>query len=332
MELNKFKDIISGNPKDVLKLIDNLDKRENLIKNLWKIASNTNEPKALIKSSKKALYLLRSKGIDVDFYKPKIETIVEKSASETSVDQAFLTFPDSPGNNLLVLAIEDTRKTAKYFYKFIINSMEGIKRFSFEKVSRKFIEKFRDSNPDFFPILVDYAVYRLNKALKITDKSKITGISKLPSILILEDEKAVEHPAIKLAPSNISRIARPMEESKLFERDEIAGLVIPEGDLEDYKNQIMKAKSSRLIIQNRSPEERVADVVERFYRDYFTHERLLFYIEILLDIAYCFYQKKLLELSGILVDYAKSLMYQNINIKEHPFISFLVSKAFYPLK
>jgi len=329
MELNEIKELIAKNPKEILKISDLVKNKERLIKSLWDISCNNNEPKALIKAAKKALYLIKSKKIDVDLYKPRTKAPLKKEESKNNIENTILSLPDSSGSNLLVITIPNSKNMANDFYQFLINSIKGVERYLVEKVSGRYIKKFKEKNPDFFHIPKDYALYRLNKALKKTDKKEISGIGKVPDILLSKNEKDIEHPVIRIISSNISRIFAQEDEKNLFKTEVIKRIMIPDEDLLNYKKEIEKAKKSKLIIQNKSPEERIRDIIKRFYREYFTEERLSFYSELLFDIAYYFYQKKIIEFTRILEDYGKRLMYQNANLLEHPFISYLVDKGLF---
>jgi hypothetical protein len=72
----------------------------------------------------------------------------------------------------------------------------------------------------------------------------------------------------------------------------------------------------------------VKDIIERIYTSYFTLEKKRIYRELLLDLALYYYEREMEVFTRILIDYADRLMNTQLNLREHPFFSFLVYKEF----
>lgn len=328
MEKKRVREFISEDPRGVLHLLDQEDKRKNLIKWLWYFALDEKEQKTLRKSAKKALYIIKSRGIDIESNRPRFDMKIQsKDMPEEKIVSSMLSIPDSFQNSILFFALVEGDGFTIKFYDFLIHPERGVEKYSVTKGSKKKLERIRDQG-EFIILPEDYSLFRLNRALKITDRERIPGVNKLPKILELKEERDAPHPASELLPANIKRLLNPEEEKRLFERGEILRLSLPEWETEEYKDEIEEAKKSILILDNRDPRERVNDIIERFYNSYFTAENLALYREMLLDIALFFYQRKAIDQARLLFDYANRLTYTNPDIKQHPFLRFLVYKEF----
>lgn len=328
MEPVDLKDLIMRSPQSVLGFLDNGAQKETTIKMLWNFASDKRESKIVRKSAKKALYIVRSKGIDTDRFKPDIEVIKSEEKTENTIHSALLSLPDSHGKNLLVISITNTKTLSLDIYQFIISSEYGMQDYKVMQMSKKSLERFMDQNRDFFPIPSKYALFRLNKAFKISDEKKVLKRKKVPDILYIGNDKEVTPPVLALISTSISHILTPNEEKQLFKMRELMRISLPKDKVEEYKKEIETAKKSRLILENKSPQERATGIIDRFCFTYFTKEKRDIYREILLDIALYYHYREHREYSRILIDYANRLIDMNIDIREHPLIQFLIYKEF----
>lgn len=327
MEQQELKYLILVEPKKILRILDEKEIKH-IIQTLWAFALDKAESKPVRKAAKKALYIVKSKGIEVDSFKPEQKKEPEHEKVEKVIYDALLSIPDSTSSNLLLFILSNIQTSSLDFFEFLINQERGVKNYSSQQSSRKFLEGFKEQNPGFFPVPAEYALYKLDRALKKTDIKKISGLSALPDILLLKDEKGVQHPVLDLVPVRLSHIYNPDDEKNLFKMREVAGLSLPKGDMKEFKAEIEDAKKSKLILQGRSPEQRVMDIIDKVYISYFTPVKKAFYREILLDVALYFYYGKLEGYSRILIDYANRLLNVHLSAKEHPFLSFLVYKEF----
>ncbi len=322
-----LKELIMRSPQSVLGFLDDVAQKETTIRMLWNLASDKRESKIVRKSAKKALYIARSKGVDTDRFKPDIE-VIEEEKTENTIHSALLSLPDSHGKNLLLISIINTKTLSLGIYQFIISSEYGMQDYKVMQMSKKSLERFVDQNRDFFPVPSKYALFRLNKAFKISDEKKVLKRKKVPEILYIGNDNEITHPVLELISKNISHILTPTEEKELFKMRELMRISLPKDKVEEYKKEIESAKKSRLILGNRSPQERAMDIIDKFCFTYFTKEKRDIYREILLDIALYYYYRELQEYSRILIDYANRLIDMNIDIREHPLIQFLVYKEF----
>jgi hypothetical protein len=76
-----------------------------------------------------------------------------------------------------------------------------------------------------------------------------------------------------------------------------------------------------------TPEERTRSVMQRFYKSYFTAERLEDLSLRLLDTALSFYYRDMKEYAQLLVEYAASLLSPNLAAEKHPLLGYLTYKA-----
>lgn len=327
MELAEIGDLITRNPGKILNLLDKKEE-QHIIKALWNFAGDERESKSVRKAAKKTLYIIKSRGIDVDRYKPEQESVKRSGKPEKTIHSAMLSIPDSEGNNLLVFILVNTQTQGFDFLRFVINSDRGIQKYSSNHASKKVFETFKAQNPVFFPVAPEYGLMRLNRALKKTEIKKISGLSTLPDILVLKDERETRHPVLDLVPVKISRIITPEEEKDIFKMREVGGLSLFGREVEGFKREIETARNSKLILMGRTPEERVGDIISRIYYSYFIPARRAFYSEMLLDIALYFFHRKSADYSRILIDWSNRLKNVNQSAKEHPFLNYLVYKEF----
>jgi len=305
---------------------------------LWSLSSDTGEPKEVRKKAKKVLYVLRSKGIDVDSMKPET-TVAETPKQEGgTVEQTMLSLPDTAGRNLLFVSIANPKTLSLDIHQFLISRSLGIQDHRVRSGSRRSLEREVEQRGDFFPVPASYAFYRLGRALENTpdnEKSKMAARIRRLNIHEIdipeEPDEGVEgmnHPVLGLVSHALSQIQVPSEEKRLFSEKEIGRIALPEEDVHEYREKIGEAKGSRLIIDNKSPQQRVEQTIDRFCTVYFTQKRREALCERLFDIALFFHHKGEKEYTQILVHYGESLLNRTFEIKKHPVVQFLTYRAF----
>lgn len=335
MDRAELKEMICREPGELFEKIRTLGEDEGekrrLIQEIWEL-SEVNEPKAIRKSARKALYILRSKGIDVEDYRPKREPEPQEVRDELRFLEAMLSVPDSFGTSRLIIPLMRAGDERIEAFQFAINRLKGVLHFVRNPASKNFLKRLKASDPGIFPVPVDYALFRLRYALKKTDRGKISGLDELPEVLAGGpgadvSQKEVSHPVLSLVRSRVSRIHSPDEEMRFLNTPEVGIMMLPDEDVRDYRESIEEARKSRLVIGNMSPEERVRDVVERFYVSYFTPERLFFFRERLFDIALAYYQRDLEDQAHLIVSFSLRLTEPGESLKAHPLIQYLVYHA-----
>jgi hypothetical protein len=327
MDRSEIRDIVLKDPRKILNTIKK-GEEQRLVEELWAFALDQGEPKPVRKAVKKALYIIKSRGIDIETYRPVPETETRDEKEDKAVHTVLSSIPDQEGYNVLVFAVTGSVDTGFDILRFLIGPDRAIHKYSADRGSKKHFEKFKAENPAFFPLSDEYGLSRLSAALEKTDVNKISGLNALPPTLLLKDQKEVRHPVFDLVPASVSRIVNPEEERNLFKLGEIGGLSLPEGDIADFKSEIETAKKSRLIVMGKSPEERVRDAITKFYSLYFKAERKSIYRDMLLDVGLYFYYQGHSEYSRILIGWAERLLNVNMKAADHPFLSYLVYKAF----
>lgn len=327
MEPAEIGDLITKNPGEILNALDEKEE-QHIVEALWTFAGDEQESKSVRKAAKKSLYIIKSRGIDVDRYKPEHKGLKKTGKPERTIHSVMISIPDSAGNNLLIFILANTQTLGFDFFRFFIGPDHGIQKYSTNQSSKKAFKTFHAQNPEFVPVTPDYGLIRLNRALKKTEIKKISGLSALPDILVLKDEIEARHPVLDLVPVKISRIINPEEEKNIFKMREVGGLTLHGEEVEDFKREIETARNSKLILMGRNPEERVKDIISRVYSSYFTPDRRAFYSEILLDTALYFFHRKSADYSRILINWSNRLMNVNQSAKEHPFLNYLVYKEF----
>jgi hypothetical protein len=301
---------------------------------LWSLSSDTGEPKEVRKKAKKMLYMLRSKGIDVDSMKPETTVAETQKQEGGAVELAMLSLPDTAGRNLLFVSIADPKTLSLDIHQFLISRSLGIQDHRVRSGSRRSLEREVEQKGDFFPVPAAYAIYRLRMALENTpdnEKSKMAARVRRLNIREIETDEGVEgmnHPVLGLVSQALSQIQVPSEEKRLFSEKEIGRIALPEEDVHQYREKIGEAKSSRLIIDNKSPQQRVEETIDRFCAVYFTQKRREALCERLFDTALYFHHKGEKEYTQILVRYGESLLNRTLEIKKHPVVQFLTYRAF----
>jgi hypothetical protein len=215
MERTELKDLVQKDPRKILDILKK-GKEKGVVEELWSFAMDEGEPKPVRKAVKKALYIVKSNGIDIDIYRPEPdeERIVEKD--ESAVQSVMTSIPDPGGHNVLVFAVTGPGGTGFDILRFLIGPDRSILKFSTDRGSKKHFEKFKAQNPAFFPLPADYGLLRLKMALAKTETKKISGLSALPEALVGREQKEVRHPVFDFVPVSISRIVNPEDEKNLF--------------------------------------------------------------------------------------------------------------------
>ena len=324
MEGKELETEVIKDPAKIAKIILKSSEKNNLISQLWYILEETDN-KRLTKSCKKVMYILKSNGVDVDDLKPEVRRIDEDNFNKT-LYKAFLYIPDSFGNSRLLISIYNRQQANYEIFDIIYNMDEGIKQIQSQKASKRMIEKISENENELVEIPVNFALRRLKDVAEY-----LNNYNKIPEDILyyLKDIGAELHPVLSIYQVSISGIFSTEKEKELFSRPEIARLMIPDKYTKGYKDEIMKAQNSILIVNNMTPQERIDKTINRFIRHYFTHLRLGMYRSLLLDIALYFHRLRETELAKLLVNYAEDLIRPITDINSHPLVQLLIYKSFF---
>jgi hypothetical protein len=339
MERIELRDKLDKDPGWLLDLADE-GERARSIELLWGLALDGGEPKQVRKAAKKALYMLKSRGSDVDRFRPVEKPERKEKARGESITASFLSLPDSAWNTLHLFVFSEEGMGSHTLYQAIVHPERGITKLSSQKTSKKHLEKYLEQNSEVFSVPEEYALFRFRQALRTSASfetgtaagtngpGRISGLDSLPEALRGNGDDEVPHPVHSLVASQVNRILKPDEESELFSMTEIARLTFLGEEVPRYKEQIDAAKKSRLIVANRSPDERIRDIVESFIATHFPPARRAIYSRILFDIAFYFFRRGQREEARILVEYGKRLANAGPSLKDHPLVRYLVYKEF----
>jgi hypothetical protein len=327
MDEATIRSLLDQNPRNLLKRMRGTAERSEIVRKFWEISLDEKLARSVQKSAKKALYVFRSAGIDVEQFRPVAKEQKGKGEDEHTIDSCVLSIPDGVGSSELIVALMNPRSSSLVLYRFIINNPRGVLKYSQSPGSRKSLQKLVQQNDNFFLIPATYAVFRLHRALQKTEVGRVSGLGSLPGELRMVGEERVEHPVRKLVSARISRILTPDEERNLFTVGELGNMRLPEEDIRDFRSRINEAKSSKLVLQNRTPTQRVQEIVKGFYTTYFTSERLDDLCTRLLDLALVNYNRKGGVQARLLIEYADRLRSPKLVAEEHPLLNYLVYKA-----
>jgi len=344
----ELREVILTNPSRILQVSDG-EEFEQVVAELWSVAMDESQSKSMRKAAKKALYMAKSRGLDIERVKPALLKHIPRMETRKEIEGIFLTTPDSELLFLLIVALVNVQTGALDLLHFLIHPERGVRKYSLEHGAKKQLQRIRNSNPDLMQVPEQYGLYRLRKALKNTDRKKISGLANLPSILKLESatsggnspadsisipgspgpEDEIVHPVIDLLQVRLSRVFNPEYEKKIFQLGEVVRLSLPPEDMEEFRRNISLAQESRLIVDGKTPQERVEQEIDRLFSTYFTPQRRSLYRELLLDIALLLYHRGQEDHARILIDYANRLLNTAVPAREHPFLSFLVYKELF---
>jgi hypothetical protein len=327
MDRANIRSLLDQNPRSLLKHMGGAAERREIVQKLWDISLDEKLTRSVQKRAKKALYIFRSAGIDVDKFRPVAKEQKGNGEEEHAIDSCVLSISDGLGSSELIVSLMNPRFSSLVLYRFIINNLRGVLGFSQNPGSRKSLQKLMQQNDNFFSIPATYAVFRLHRALQRTDHGRVSGLGSLPQGLHMTGEERVEHPVRKLVPAQISRILTPDEERNLFRLGELSTMRLPEEDIRDFRSRINEAKSSKLVLQNRTPTQRVQEIVKGFYTTYFTSERLDDLSTRLLDLALVNCYREGSTQARLLIEYADRLRSPKLVAEEHPLLKYLVYKA-----
>ena len=325
-EVKRLEELLQTGPRGLLDRLQDEQEQAAVVEQLWKASQTRSVGKSLQKAAKKALYVLRSNGVDVDQYKPEAVHRDAGQGEGLEVTEALLSVPDGLGSSQLVIVLSDRAGSSLVLYRFVINALRGVLQFSSTGVSRKALRKAQEEGM-FFPVSAEYARFRLAQAMDRTDRARISGLGSLPSVLEGGEEPVI-HPIRNIGKANLSRIIGPEEGKKIFSVPEIAGMALPDEDIAETRNLLTEARASRLVLANKTPEERMQETLLRFYRTYFNRERLEDLSTRLLDVAAAFHYRGRSGFTRLLIDFADSLRSPALIPEKHPLLSYLVYKAF----
>jgi len=328
MTEDQLKEIIIHDPKAVVRAAEG-GELNTVCARLWKCALDSSEPKLLRKAAKKALYVLHSRGIDVDKARPERQEKSKALKPAYQISESVLSIPDSQWNSLVTFSLIDTSASSLTAARFTVNPVRGLVTYTLQQSAKKQFSRLLQDTPGLFPAPAPYALHKLNTALKNPNSTKISGISSLPDVLLKEDPGAVRHPVLEKIPAQLTRLVQPDEEKALFQQKEIVSLFLPPEDMREFKEEIEKAKRSTLILQGKSPQERVNDVIENVFTFYFTPDKRALYSEAILDLAFYFIKTGRESFARLLVDYAGQLHTPASDLRRNPFVTFLLYKEFF---
>lgn len=328
MTEDQLKEFILRDPKAVFREAKG-GELNTVLRQLWKCALDSSGSKPLRKAAKKALYILHSRGIDVDEARPEKQEKSKAVKPAYQISECILSIPDSQWNCLVAFALLDTSTSSMKAARFTVNPERGLVAYTLQQSAKKQFSRIVQDTPGLFRVPELYALYKLDAALKNPNSKKISGISALPEVLRTEDPEPPRHPVLDLIPSQLARLVKPDEEKILFQQKEIVSLSLPPEDMIEFKEEMEHAKRSTLILQGKSPQERVKDAIEKVFKVYFTRHRRALYSEALLDLALFFFRTERESLARLLVDYAGHLNAPSSNLQQNPFVNFLIYKEFF---
>jgi hypothetical protein len=327
MEKKELMGMLEAGPARLLDLVGE-GERTPLIELLWGLALDAREPKTARKAAKKALYMLKSRGVDVERLRPAERLPRESKGGGETLSASYLSLPDSSMNTLHLFVLFGSEAVSSTLYQAVAHPERGITRFSSQRTSGKQLAKYLEQNPEVFQVPVEYALFRFRVALRRSDRKSVSGLDSLPGPMRGEGAGEVPHPVLSLVGSPVGRILHPDEERKLFGTHEVARLTLVGDEVSRYRERVREARKSRLIVGNRSPEERTADVIDGFISVHFTPVRREIYCTALFDLALYFDRSGMRDEAKMLVDYGRGLREAGPSLKDHPVVRFLVYKEF----
>jgi hypothetical protein len=301
---------------------------------LWALAEDMGEQKTIRKKAKRALYLLRSKGVDVDGVKPLRREKPSPRDTRKTVETAALSLPDSGCRSVISIAAADTKTLGFDAHDFLISVSFGITGHRVRPVAKhtlmRALIKEHESSMEFFEVPAEYALFRLRHVISLSPEKEREDLAALIDGFSAGEAGGMdpEHPVLALLSRHVSHIAAPDEEKNLFTEREIQRISLPEDSTDGFRSLIEEAKNSRLILENRTPKQRVSDTVSRFCAFYFTPLRRRAFRDMLLDVAFYYFRYDRVGYARILHIYAEGFLNPALDIRQHPFVQYLTYKAF----
>ena len=327
MERNELIGMLETGPARLLEIAGE-GERARMIELLWGLALDDREPKAARKTAKKALYMLKSRGVDVESLRPAEQAPKTSEEGGGTLSATYLSLPDSSMNALLLFLLSGKGAASSTLYQAVVHPERGITKFSSQRTSGKQLAKYLEQNPEVVPVPAEYALYRFSGALKRSDLKSVSGLDSPPWPMRVEGAGEVPHPVLAHVGPPVSRILHPDEERKLFGLEEVARLALVGDEVPLYRERVREARESRLIVGNRNPEERISDVLDVFVAAHFTAARREIYSTMLFDIALYLAGSGRGDEAKALVDYGRGLNAAGPSLKDHPVVRFLVYKEF----
>jgi predicted AAA+ superfamily ATPase len=167
METEELRNIILQDPGKLLRKLKDSAATDKMARLLWEIAASSEESKEIKKAAKKALYTLRSSGINVDIQKPQKGVQKEVDKPE-EIEQAVLSIPDSKDNSLLIISTSNRKTLSLDIHQILLDNRKGIVDYRVNSMSRRSFEKLKTENEDFFPVPIPYSLSRLHRAMELS--------------------------------------------------------------------------------------------------------------------------------------------------------------------
>jgi len=296
----------------------------------------TTEDKAVIKSTKRALYKLRQRGVTWEETTPKERPVL--TAPKPAQIQGHLGAIDAAGSRIIVIAKPQARRGLLVLFS-IVNDLKGMEKFSLNEFSKKRFDEFVNttlSSVD-FPIVAApgaYCFHLLKEAstlMRSTSKALPQGYHEaerefgantwndpLPIIyqFIREDEVKDRGDLLR-------------ESSTLHEVMPFSTWFLPREALQTYVASLGEAQESKIVLTREQKDARINGIYMTALQELFPENERLLWRRRLEEMAYVLYkggrEREARAALSAAIDLQKPLR----SVDPNPFIWNLLLKSIY---
>jgi hypothetical protein len=261
---------------------------------LLQIAKSSSNKEA-VKKAKKAAYVLKEKGIEIDDV-PEPEEVIVRDEKEEG-EEAYATSFDSFGSRLLVLAQPALNRFL--VCKASVDEKKGLLHFSATEMPRKalrdFLREMRDQIREqgvhtVAEIDAVHCRYLIQQAhdVNVANSTLIPEAYKRIKYRIKADEnydpQAFYTAQVPVTDDDLLRL-RNIEE-KLFAIQEISLWMVERDKLMVYTQRYMQMAETDIVLEEPAPKARLDEIVDGFADEYFDAEKVEKVQKRLLEMAY----------------------------------------------
>jgi hypothetical protein len=291
--------------------------------------------KAVVKSIRKSIFRLKSRGLGAEEISDRIPAVYHPPPPAAS--EGFLTPIDSIGQRIVLLARPQIPQGMAAF-SAVISDRDGIVDFSGFETSRKnfheYLEMFRGEYPgEVVEADPDYCSGLIMEAAEIGQKKDASPspeflkwrplMGSSPSLplrpLIYRYQEEEE---IKSRPELLDRSA------SLFKLSPFNAWSLEEGESQKYLALLKEASASRLVLAPHQKEGRLVEIYQQAVHDLFDGPRRLLYRRRLEEMAYILWKNGQEDEARVALAAAAGMERESGILAPHPFLMELVKRSF----
>jgi hypothetical protein len=295
-------------------------------------AAGDKSKKELHKAAKKALYRLRSAGVQLEETRSASESILR--APRYTFFGASASLIDAEGNRMLWLA-RTKALGGLHLVNCLINDEKGVLECYVYETNRKNYQEVMDQMMAIYTAVeIDplYCVHLIEEAAKLNAGSDTALPQEYLEAqqIIGKAERAFDRPMIYDHFREEEIYPNPVlleSGGRLFELDEFKGWHIPSDEMEPYNFKLQEAQESRIILSEQSQTERIEDIIGTAADELFQEKLRMLYSRRLEENALVLYLLDRRDDAKLALVAAVALKDESLPPRRQPFCSSLIERS-----